>query len=181
MEPTNNNQEASGGDVLHQNTEPVHHTISGGPETLHEIQQCNAGVEQIITPTMNATFNNVVEVSQSPVIENVIQPTLIQESFFDRHITAIVFWVNLLVAPIVNYLIMVLISLLKLPSLAYIFLQYSGLVVFIITIILGIVNFHGKGKEIFKGIGYVFLLIAVILLVGLGFCLLVIGGSSIFR
>jgi hypothetical protein len=38
----------------------------------------------------------------------------------------------------------------------------------VVTIILGLVNFRGKRKEIFAGIGYS---IAISLLVGLGMCL----------
>ena len=166
MEPneniTNNNESVP--------QEVAYHTISGTPETLNEIQNATILKEQVVV-------SQAETISQQPIILETATQSMVQESFFDRHITAIVFWGNLLCGPLVSYLSAYLVSTSGLKLSPALYPLYSlGSSLFIITIILGAFNFRGKRKEIFRGIGYLFTLIFVIALVGLGACLLILSG-----
>lgn len=71
-----------------------------------------------------------------------------QENFFDRNITFITFMFCIAIFP------------------------FS----IIINVLLGAFNFRNKRDEIFRGIGYFFLVGIVLLLVGFGLCMLVLSG-----
>jgi hypothetical protein len=108
----------------------------------------------------NTEINNTVE-SAAPLNEAaVVLPTsganfseqvpeeVKQENFFDRNITFITFMFCIAIFP------------------------FS----IIINVLLGAFNFRNKRDEIFRGIGYFFLVLLVLGLVGFGLCMLMISG-----
>jgi hypothetical protein len=105
------------------------------------------------------------------------QKTQSSESFFDRNITSVVFFGNIVGTVIISSIFsFLLIFGSPRPS---VLLAYSPalspLPTAIIFLLLGFFNFHGKRAEIIKGVVYYFLLILFFLLAGLGLHLLVFG------
>ena len=98
-------------------------------------------------------------VEEVPLVESVVEPNpdipedstsyepqAIEENFFDRHITAITFFTSW-----IPYFI-------------------------IINIVLGAFNFRKKRDDFFKGVGFLFLAIMIVAVVGFGLCVLALSG-----
>jgi VIT1/CCC1 family predicted Fe2+/Mn2+ transporter len=86
--------------------------------------------------------------------------------FFDKHATSIIFIANLGIP----------LSFLFSDSTSGItsVLQTIVFIVSVSSFILGLINFRGKRKEIFLGLGYTFLVIVVTAIVGFGVCMWVL-------
>lgn len=87
-------------------------------------------------------------------------------NFFDRHATLVTFTANLGIP--VSFLFS------DSTSDTTSILQAIVFIISVGSFILGLINFRGKGKEIFLGLGYVFLLIVVAAIVGFGLCMWVL-------
>ena len=178
MEPHNDNQETRSPEPSSEQT-PVYHTISGGPETLEEVREREVRErESLMVPSVtisNTVLTNSVKDSLPVTLQQFVPN---QGNFFDRHPTAAVvlfLGCGATFSPLLGlFLSLFFWTLLQGEYInpISIFLRIGSVllpfVTVVVTIILGLVNFRGKRKEIFAGIGYS---IVISLLVGLGMCL----------
>lgn len=100
----------------------------------------------------------------------------VHESFFERNATSTIFFGNILASIILSTIMAPLLfrsSLGASTIVVYAILSYAPLV---ISVILGLLNYRGKRKEILRGVLYLFLAGLLMAIVGLGLCFMILGG-----
>lgn len=183
---------------LPQEDAPVYHTISGGPETLQDVQEEKAqeitqsvseavpapiqqeGVQVVqILPEQNTTSQS----SPSPVVPSNVNQSTGAWSIFDNNpklcTFIFIFGCNLILYPFLKPLE---VFLTKNGWISYSVFVFTKSIPLVIAILLGIFDFRGKRKEILKTVVYlvmsVVLVGTIILLVGYALCMTIISAIS---